>query len=96
MKKSSNKWIDCANVKLLQVDNFSVSFTTENGSFQAVNAISFEVKKGEIFAIIGESGSGKSVLCQSLTRLINKAQVGFTIYRKLFLLSFVLDNDHYL
>lgn len=75
MKKSSVKWIDCANVKLLQVANFSVSFNTQNGIFRAVKAISFEVKKGEIFAIIGESGSGKSVLCQSLTRLMNKAQI---------------------
>ena len=46
---------------LLKVNNLSVSFYTSEGSFDAVNAVNFDLKKGETLAIIGESGSGKSV-----------------------------------
>ena len=50
-----------ANKSLLKVDNLSVSFDTTEGSFDAVKSINFDLKKGETLAIIGESGSGKSV-----------------------------------
>jgi len=50
-----------ANKSLLKVNNLSVSFDTTEGSFDAVKSINFELKKGETLAIIGESGSGKSV-----------------------------------
>jgi peptide/nickel transport system ATP-binding protein len=62
-------------VTLLKVDNLSVAFSTPQVVFRAVKSVSFELKKGEILAIIGESGSGKSVLCQSLTRLIPNGKI---------------------
>ena len=46
---------------LLKENKLSVSFDTAEGSFDAVNAVNFDLKKGETLAIIGESGSGKSV-----------------------------------
>ena len=49
------------NKSLLKVNNLSVSFDTTEGSFDAVKSINFDLKKGETLAIIGESGSGKSV-----------------------------------
>ncbi|MDX1733570.1 MAG: ABC transporter ATP-binding protein [Halioglobus sp.] len=55
---------------MLQVDNLSVSFHTRMGVTQAVNGVGFEVRAGEITAIIGESGSGKSVACYSLLGLV--------------------------
>ena len=50
-----------ANKPLLKVNNLSVSFDTTEGSFNAVREVNFDLKKGETLAIIGESGSGKSV-----------------------------------
>ena len=55
---------------LLEVNNLEVSFVTRNGINKAVDDISFTVESGKITAIIGESGSGKSVACYSLLGLI--------------------------
>ena len=55
---------------VLKVENLSVSFVTRMGTSKAVNDISFTVETGKITAIIGESGSGKSVACYSLLGLI--------------------------
>ncbi len=55
---------------MLKVENLSVSFVTRMGTTKAVDDISFTVDKGKITAIIGESGSGKSVACYSLLGLV--------------------------
>ncbi|GAB3313343.1 ABC transporter ATP-binding protein [Haliea atlantica] len=55
---------------LLSVNGLKVDFTTRNGVTHAVDDVSFSVDKGEITAIIGESGSGKSVACYSLLGLL--------------------------
>ncbi|AWH76621.1 ABC transporter ATP-binding protein [Clostridioides difficile] len=55
---------------LLEVNNLSVSFKVEEGEVQAVRNVSFNLKKGETLAIVGESGCGKSVLCKSLMRIL--------------------------
>jgi oligopeptide transport system ATP-binding protein len=55
---------------LLDVQNLGVSFVTRMGTNKAVDGISFNVKTGQITAIIGESGSGKSVACYSMLGLI--------------------------
>jgi len=57
-------------MSLLRVENLSVSFVTRNGTTQAVDQVSFAVDKNSITAIIGESGSGKSVSCYALLGLI--------------------------
>jgi ABC-type glutathione transport system ATPase component len=57
-------------MSLLKVENLKVSFVTRNGVNKAVDDISFAVESGKITAIIGESGSGKSVACYSLLGLI--------------------------
>jgi oligopeptide/dipeptide ABC transporter ATP-binding protein len=54
---------------LLKVDDLRVSFATEDGVVQAVDGVSFELAAGEILAIVGESGCGKSVTAQTLTGL---------------------------
>ena len=55
---------------LLEVKDLSVHFHTRNGLVEAVNGISFDVEAGKTFAIIGESGSGKSVACYSMLGLV--------------------------
>jgi oligopeptide transport system ATP-binding protein len=55
---------------LLEVNDLRVSFHTYAGEVQAVNGISFTVAKGEVVAIVGESGCGKSVTAQSILKLI--------------------------
>lgn len=56
--------------ELLEVKNLSVSFDTDQGELQAVRDVSFLLKSGEVLAIVGESGCGKSVLCKSIMKLL--------------------------
>ncbi len=55
---------------LLKVEHLSVSFFTPAGEVQSVRGVSFSLKAGEVLAIVGESGCGKSVLCKSILRLL--------------------------
>ena len=57
---------------LLHVTDLKVHFHTRNGVVPAVDGISFRVEAGKTLAIIGESGSGKSIACYSLVGLIPK------------------------
>ena len=57
-------------MSLLTVKDLSVSFVTRNGTVQAVRSVNVDVKENALTAIIGESGSGKSVLCYALLGLI--------------------------
>jgi oligopeptide transport system ATP-binding protein len=55
---------------ILEVHNLQVSFKMYVGEVQAVRGVSFTVNKGEVLAIVGESGCGKSVTAQTIMRLI--------------------------
>ncbi|MHB1407373.1 MAG: ABC transporter ATP-binding protein [Desulfitobacteriaceae bacterium] len=55
---------------ILEVKDLKVSFHTYAGEVQAVRGVSFELKEGEVLAIVGESGCGKSVTSQTIMRLI--------------------------
>ena len=55
---------------VLEVKHLSVSFFTRQGEVQAVRNVSFSLKKGEILALVGESGCGKSALCRSIMKLL--------------------------
>jgi len=56
---------------LLEVRNLSVEFHTVNGVVKAVRDISYHVDRGETLAILGESGSGKSVSSSAIMNLID-------------------------
>ena len=55
---------------ILQVDDFSVSFTQGGRSTLCVDRISFDIKPRETVALVGKSGSGKSVTALSVIRLL--------------------------
>jgi oligopeptide/dipeptide ABC transporter ATP-binding protein len=55
---------------LLKVRDLAVEFSTDAGVVRAVNGVSFDLRRGEIVAMVGESGCGKSVTALALLRLI--------------------------
>lgn len=57
---------------VLEVRNLSVTFRAITGEVQAVRDISFDLHKGSVTAIVGESGCGKSVTSKSIMGLIKK------------------------
>lgn len=57
---------------LLQVTNLKTHFFTRKGILKAVDGVSFEIQKGEIFGIVGESGAGKSITGFSILGLIDQ------------------------
>lgn len=73
-------------MRILDVNNLSVKFTQKEEDFEAVKGISFSLNSGEILGIIGESGSGKSVTSQSITRLIEDAKYAGSV-------SYFSDNQ---
>ncbi|WP_279385036.1 ATP-binding cassette domain-containing protein [Methanosarcina barkeri] len=75
--------ISFLSTQLLSVENLSVSFKTSRGLVKANENISFEIKEGEIFGLIGETGCGKTTLGKALLRLLsNNARIeGRIVYR---------------
>ncbi len=55
---------------LLSIQNLQSCFRTGAGLARAVDGVSFDLRKGETFALVGESGSGKSVTALSILRLL--------------------------
>jgi oligopeptide transport system ATP-binding protein len=55
--------------KVLQVNDLHVSFDTYAGEVKAVRGVTFELQEGEVLAIVGESGCGKSVTAQTIMKL---------------------------
>jgi oligopeptide/dipeptide ABC transporter ATP-binding protein len=54
---------------ILSVRDLRVGFATEGGLVQAVDGVSFDLAAGEVLAIVGESGAGKSVTAQTIMGL---------------------------
>ncbi|EJE8579339.1 ABC transporter ATP-binding protein [Vibrio vulnificus] len=54
---------------VLQVRNLCVDYITDNGDFNAVKSVSFDIGRGEIFGLAGESGCGKSTIAFAINRL---------------------------
>lgn len=54
---------------LIDVENLTLKFRTDEGLVTAVDNVSFSLEKGEVMGLVGESGSGKSVTAKSLMHL---------------------------
>ncbi|MEM9341473.1 MAG: ABC transporter ATP-binding protein [Pseudomonadota bacterium] len=54
---------------LIDVENLTLQFKTDEGLITAVDDVSFSLNKGEVLGLVGESGSGKSVTAKSLMHL---------------------------
>ena len=59
---------------VLQLTNVSVSFETPYGEVEAVRDVSWSLNPGEVLAIVGESGCGKTVMVQSITGSFDKSR----------------------
>jgi len=59
-----------ANGTLLTVRNLRTHFRTDDGLVRAVDGVSFRIRRGQTFALVGESGCGKSVTAYSILRLL--------------------------
>ncbi len=55
---------------VLEVEDLQTYFYTRGGLVKAVDGVSFQLRRGETLAIVGESGCGKSVTALSLMRLV--------------------------
>ncbi|MFP7672287.1 ABC transporter ATP-binding protein [Marivita sp. S0852] len=60
---------------LIEVENLTLKFRTDEGLITAVDNVSFSVNKGEVMGLVGESGSGKSVTAKALMHLNAKNAV---------------------
>jgi oligopeptide/dipeptide ABC transporter ATP-binding protein len=69
--------------RLLEVEALRVSFVTDEGVVQAVDEVSFALDSGEVLAIVGESGCGKSVTALTLMGLTRSPNARFSGSAKL-------------
>jgi oligopeptide transport system ATP-binding protein len=66
------------NSPLIQVKHLKQYFKDGNKYFKAVDDISFDIRKGEVFGLVGESGCGKTTTGRSIIKLYNPT--GGTVY----------------
>jgi oligopeptide/dipeptide ABC transporter ATP-binding protein len=70
MEKASLEVRTSSSEKILSVENLKVSFSTADGNLNAVDGISFSLRRGEVLGLVGESGAGKSVSALALMGLL--------------------------
>ncbi len=75
---------------ILEIKNLNLSFKSDEKEYQALHNVSLSLKKGEMLAIVGESGCGKTITAMSILRLLApnaKITSGEIIYNSKNLLS---------
>ena len=56
---------------LLEVEDLHVEFRTRDGVARVLNGVSYHLEAGETLAVLGESGSGKSVTAQTIMGILD-------------------------
>lgn len=59
---------------IIEIEDFETVFFTHNGTVKSVNKVSFNIPKGKIVGVVGESGCGKSVTSLSIMQLVQSPQ----------------------
>ena len=57
---------------IINVNNISYEYITEESTFKAIDNLNLDVKQGEFVAIIGHNGSGKSTLSKNLSLYLER------------------------
>ncbi len=70
IKKKEEDRIDKLKDIVLEVEDLKTYFYTEEGVVRALEKISFEIKKGEVLGLVGETGCGKTVTALSILQII--------------------------
>ena len=58
---------------MLEIENLKTNFNTYDGVVKALDGVNLKIDDGEIFGLVGETGSGKSVTCYSALKLLPKS-----------------------
>lgn len=66
--------------ELLEIKNLNITFRDMSGELKAVTDLNFNVKRGEILGLIGESGSGKSVTAKAIMQLLDGGKISGEIW----------------
>ena len=59
---------------ILSVKNLKTEFVLDEGTAKAVDGVSFDVERGQVVGIVGESGCGKSVTIKSILGIVQKPE----------------------
>ena len=84
-------------MKVLEVNNLSLGFKTEQGFCRALHGVNFSLEEGKMLALVGESGCGKTVSAMSILKLLPKnAQIieGQILFKKQDLLALSEKEMH--
>ncbi len=63
---------------LLAIDDLQVEFRTDEGVVKAVDGVTYRLEKGEVLAVLGESGSGKTVHARAILRILDSPPAHIT------------------
>ena len=64
---------DTANgANIIEINNLSLGFEIDENFYPAIHSVNFDIKKGKMHAIVGESGCGKTMTVMSILRLLPK------------------------
>lgn len=78
-------------MKTLELKNVKKTFYTELGALDVLDDISFDVKEGEIVALVGPSGSGKSTLLNIISQLIEPTSGKVEVSGEI---GYMFQHDH--